>query len=140
MNWLTKQLALDLLAITIDGLNRAFTAIEASPDPVNGDWPPAVEKQEEPAPQQQPETQSPEPAAAQEPQPEAQPAAPQADAEQLHTQAQEVLRAIAMTEGPDWITGTLFPKFGVTSLNDIGPEQLPSLITEATQHQQEKAA
>ena len=45
-----------------------------------------------------------------------------------------------MAEGPDWITSTLFPKFGVTSLNDIGPEQLPSLITEATQHQAEKAA
>lgn len=152
MKWLTKQLTLDLLAITIDSLNRVFKAIEASPDPVNGDWPPQGQPynwggngpteraQESSAPQQQPETPAPEPAPAPEPQPEAQPAAPQVDAEQLHTKAQEVLRSIAMAEGPDWITGTLFPKFGVTSLNDIGPEQLPSLITEATRHQQEKAA
>lgn len=40
MKWLTKQLALDLLAITIDGLNKAFNRIEQTPDPVHGDWPP----------------------------------------------------------------------------------------------------
>lgn len=132
MNWLTKSLALDLLAITIDGLIRASERISLEPDPATGDWPPAVEKaqeqSEDPAPESTPEPQS------------QQPEAPQVDAEQLHTKAQEVLRAIAMAEGPDWITSTLFPKFGVTSLNDIGPEQLPSLITEATQHQAEKAA
>lgn len=132
MTWLTKSLALDLLAITIDGLTRASERISNEPDPVTGDWPPAVEEtqeqSEDPAPESTPEPQS------------QQPEAPQVDAEQLHTQAQEVLRAIAMAEGPDWITSTLFPKFGVTSLNDIGPEQLPSLITEATQHQAEKAA
>ena len=138
MTWLTKQLALDLLAITIDGLNKAFNRIEQAPDPVDGDWPPTPQEQpqqqsEDPAPESTPEPQS------QQPAPE-QPAAPQVDAEQLHAKAQEVLRAIAMAEGPDWITGELFPKFGVTSLNDIGPEQLPSLITEATKHQAEKAA
>lgn len=141
MKWLTKQLTLDLLAITIDGLNKVFNRIEQAPDPVHGDWPPTPQEQpqqqsEAPAPESTPEPQSQQPEASQ-PQ---QPAAPQVDAEQLHTQAQEALRAIAMTEGPDWITGELFPKFGVTSLNDIGPEQLPSLITEATRHQQEKAA
>jgi|GEM_PF-1654408 len=155
MNWLTKSLALDLLAITIDGLIRASERISLEPDPVNGDWPPQGQpynwggngpterEQESSAPQQQPETQAPDPAPAPatEPAPAPQqPAAPQVDAEQLHTQAQEVLRSIAMAEGPDWITSTLFPKFGVTSLNDIGPEQLPSLITEATKHQAEKAA
>lgn len=133
MTWLTKSLALDLLAITIDGLSKAFDRIEKTPDPETGDWPPAVEKsQEKPEPQQT----EPAPAQAAELHPEDQ-------AEQnaaLHTKAQEVLRAIAMAEGPDWITSTLFPKFGVTSLNDIGPEQLPSLIAEATQHQAEKAA
>lgn len=133
MKWLTKQLALDLLAITIDGLNKAFNRIEQTPDPVHGDWPPT--------PQEQPQQQSEDPAPESTPEPQSQqPEAPQVDAEQLHTKAQEVLRAIAMAEGPDWITSTLFPKFGVTSLNDIGPEQLPSLITEATQHQAEKAA
>lgn len=160
MKWLTKDLALDLLAITIDSLNHVFKAIEASPDPVNGDWPPQGQPynwggngpteraQESSAPQQQPETQAPDPAPAPAPAPAPEPApapqqpaaTPQADAEQLHTKAQEVLRSIAMAEGPDWITSTLFPKFGVTSLNDIGSEQLPSLITEATRHQQEKAA
>ncbi|WOT02552.1 hypothetical protein [Corynebacterium pyruviciproducens] len=133
MSWLTKSLALDLLAITIDGLIRASERISLEPDPATGDWPPAVEKaQENPEPQQT----EPAPAQATELHPEDQ-------AEQqaaLHTKAQEVLRAIAMAEGPDWITSTLFPKFGVTSLNDIGPEQLPSLITEATKHQAEKAA
>lgn len=154
MPWLTKSLALDLLAITIDGLTRASERISIEPDPVNGDWPPTgntynmggygpTEREQEvekpavepalapkPAPQPQQETPAP-----------LQPAAtPPADAEQLHTKAQEVLRSIAMTEGPDWITGELFPKFGVTSLNDIGPEQLPSLIAEAAQHQAEKAA
>lgn len=141
MKWLTKSLALDLLAITIDGLIRASERISLEPDPVNGDWPPTPQEQpqqpsEAPAPESTPEPQSQQPEASQ-PQ---QPAAPQVDAEQLHTKAQEALRAIAMAEGPDWITGELFPKFGVTSLNDIGPEQLPSLITEATRHQQEKAA
>ena len=134
MTWLTKSLALDLLAITIDGLTRASERISLEPDvPADRNWPPAVEKaQENPEPQQTEAA----PAQAAELHPEDQ-------AEQqaaLHTKAQEVLRAIAMAEGPDWITSTLFPKFGVTSLNDIGPEQLPSLITEATQHQAEKAA
>lgn len=133
MTWLTKSLALDLLAITIDSLTRASERISQEPDvPADGNWPPAVEEtpqqSEDPAPESTPEPQS------------QQPEAPQVDAEQLHTKAQEVLRSIAMAEGPDWITGELFPKFGVTSLNDIGPEQLPSLITEATKHQAEKAA
>lgn len=150
MNWLTKQLALDLLAITIDGLNRVFKAIEASPDPVNGDWPPASQQQQQPAAAEQPQQQAaPAPATAPDPEPQPQqqaapepqpqqPATTPDTAETLHTQAQETLRAIALAEGPTWITDTLFPKYGVTSLNDIGPEQLPSLITEATKHQQEK--
>lgn len=131
MNWLTKQLALDLLAITIDSLNHVFKAIESTPDPVNGDWPP-TSQQQEPAPEPAPQPQSQQPEASQ-PQ---QPTTPDT-AKTLHTKAQEILRAISLTEGPDWITGELFPTFGVTSLTDIGPEQLPSLITEATQHQQE---
>lgn len=61
MTWFNKQLALDLLAITIDGLSKAFDRIEKAPDPVMGDWPlaapsktetPAEEKAPEPAPAQ----------------------------------------------------------------------------------------
>lgn len=65
MTWLTKSLALDLLAITIDSLTRASERISTEPDPVNGDWPPTgttynmgghgptEREQESSAPQQQ---------------------------------------------------------------------------------------
>lgn len=61
MTWLNKQLALDLIAITIDGLSKAFDRIEKTPDPETGDWPPATpSKPETPA-----EEKAPEPAPAQ---------------------------------------------------------------------------
>ncbi|QQB45340.1 hypothetical protein I6I10_06910 [Corynebacterium glucuronolyticum] len=42
MNWLSKSLALDLIAIIIDGLTKASNRIEKEPDPETGDWPPTA--------------------------------------------------------------------------------------------------
>lgn len=120
MNWLTKSLALDLLAITIDGLTRASERISQEPDvPADGNWPP-VEQPQQPqtAPQAEPQTTELHPE----------------DQAALHTKAQETLRNIALKEGTDWITGTLFPSFGVGSLNGIPAGKLSELIAQAENH------
>lgn len=125
MNWLTKSLTLDLIAITIDSLNRISERISTESNDGAGNWPPAE--------------QNPAPAPAPEPAPAAQSTNldPAAQAEQqaaLHTKAQETLRNIALKEGTDWITGTLFPSFNVGSLNDIPADKLNELITQAENH------
>ena len=127
--WITKDLALDLLAITIDWLNKTFDRInndtavdpatahpadlpaaktpitEATPEPVE-DTPEPVEDTPEPT---QPD-----------PEPEHTP--------QLLAEAQDHLRRLAQTEGIDWIRDTLFPHFQVESLTDVPAGRLPELI------------
>ena len=148
MSWISKNLALDLIAIAIGGMQSAFDRIKSEPE---SDWP-AAEQPEvpaqapaavEPAPQSAPAPQ-PEPTpAAQEPQPEAsapQQAAAEAPAPQVNRidEAKAHLRDISLNGGMDWITGTLFPAFGVTSLTDVPADRLPELIDKAVAFKLEK--
>ena len=154
--WLTKELTLDLLAITIDGLNKAFNAIsgDAPSTPLSVLEPkhPADEPQQPaPTPEAEQHPADPQAAAPAAPAeaPETAPAsttdlpmvhvgAPTAD--ELHAQAQTLLRTISMDEGAAWITGVLFPKYGVQSLTAVQPGQLPALVEDAQAHIDEKAA
>lgn len=143
MSWISKNLALDLIAIAIGGMQSAFDRIKSEPE---SDWPevpaqtPAAVA---PAPQSAPAPQ-PEPTpAAQEPEPEAsapQQAAAEAPAPQVDRldEAKAHLRDISLAGGMDWITGTLFPAFGVTSLIDVPADKLPDLINTATAYKLEK--
>lgn len=142
MSWITKNLTLDLLAITIDGLNKAFTRINDEPE--GGNWPPiepTTPKTAEiptsdigvggPVPKTQPATT-----------PETEPKAtpePGLDPEALLNEAKNTLRSIAMTDGgTTWITDTLFPQYHVTTLTDVPTDKLPGLIDQA--HERLKAA
>ena len=148
MSWISKNLALDLIAIAIGGMQSAFDRIKSEPE---SDWP-AAEQPEvpaqapaavEPAPQSAPAPQ-PEPTpAAQEPEPESpapQQAAAEAPAPQVNRidEAKAHLRDISLNGGMDWITGTLFPAFGVTSLTDVPTDRLPELIDKAVAFKLEK--
>lgn len=142
MSWISKNLTLDLIAIAISGMQSAFDRIKSEPE---SDWP-AAEQPEvpaqapaavEPAPQPEPTP------AAQEPEPEAsapQQAAAEAPAPQVNhiDEAKAHLRDISLNGGMDWITGTLFPAFGVTSLTDVPTDRLPELIDKAVAFKLEK--
>lgn len=151
MSWISKNLTLDLIAIAIGGMQSAFDRIKSEPE---SDWP-AAEQPEvpaqapaavEPAPAPQPEpapaAQEPEPeasapqTAAQEPAPEPA-AAPAAEVNRID-EAKAHLRDISLNGGMDWITGTLFPAFGVTSLTDVPTDRLPELIDKAVAFKLEK--
>lgn len=138
MTWLTKNLTLDLLAIAIDGMNKAYTRIKDSEG--SSPWPPAAQPAQAPHPIQEEQHA---PAVAPSPEPEPTPAAPapepQPTPEELHTKAQTILRTIAQSGDIEWVTGTLLPHFGVSSLTDVPADKLPELITLATQHAQEAA-
>lgn len=145
MSWISKNLTLDLIAIAIGGMQSAFDRIKSEPE---SDWPAAEVPAQtpaavEPAPQSAPAPQ-PEPTpAAQEPQPEAsaqQQAAAEAPAPQVNRidEAKAHLRDISLNGGMDWITGTLFPAFGVTSLTDVPADRLPELIDKAVAFKLEK--
>ena len=147
MSWISKNLTLDLIAIAIGGMQSAFDRIKSEPEP-GAEWPVAEVPAQapaavEPAPQSAPAPQ-PEPApAAQEPEPEAsapQQAAAEASAPQVNRidEAKAHLRDISLNGGMDWITGTLFPAFGVTSLTDVPTDRLPELIDKAVAFKLEK--
>lgn len=127
MSWMTKDLALDLLSILTGAAQSAYERVKAAPG--EGEWPqPEAQPQEvAAAPQQQPETPA-------QPQPEATaPAAPAPD--DLLNQAKTACQRIVAQDGsPAWITGTLFPEFGVQSLTDVPADKLPSLLEKANTH------
>lgn len=131
---ISKHLTLDLLAITIDGLQKAFDRIAAEPEPET--WPPSdgqkpLDARSDNTPRQKlAEAQETVSAVMDNPAPET----PAPNADELHAQAQQVLRSIAQAEGNAWITGELFPHFDVTSLTAVPGEKLPELITMATEH------
>lgn len=128
MSWMTKDLTLDLLAIGIHTLEKIYQRVK---EEQAGEWP-AVE----PAP----ETGATAPAAAGEQKPVTPPAPAAAEApdtEGLRTEAQNLLRQISGAEGPTWITGTLFPAYGVTTLSAVPGEKLPELIATAEAHMKE---
>ena len=139
MTWITKDLTLDLLAIGIHTLTKISERIAQEPNPDVENWPPAQHQQqvEPPAqPQQREETPAAEP-----PAPAPEPAMAPSDEQELRTEAQTVLRTIALADGgTTWISGTLFPQFGVTTLTDVTADQLPALIAKARDRAQEVAA
>ena len=128
-------------------MQSAFDRIKSEPES-GAEWPVAEVPAQapaavEPAPQSAPAPQ-PEPApAAQEPEPEAsapQQAAAETPAPQVNRidEAKAHLRDISLNGGMDWITGTLFPAFGVTSLTDVPADRLPELIDKAVAFKLEK--
>lgn len=127
MSWMTKDLALDLLAILANAAQSAYERIKAAPG--EGEWP-------QPEPQKAVAPQSETPA----PQPEAQtPEQPPVPAgptpEELLNQAKTACQKIVAQDGnPAWITGTLFPEFGVQSLTDVPGDKLPTLLEKANAH------
>ena len=130
MAWMTKDLALDLLAIIIGATQNAYDTIKNAPD---GEWPPAVEQPtnepakqqvlaEPPAAEQQQEQEQAQPAA----QPQTNAPAPDGDA--LLVEAKTLLQGIVASGDREWVTGTLLPKFGVSKLSDVPADKLPQLI------------
>ena len=144
MSWISKNLTLDLIAIAIGGMQSAFDRIKSEPE---SDWPAAEVPAQAPAavdpapaPVEQPQ---PEPTPAPAPQPAAQEPAPEpaaAPAAEVNRidEAKAHLRDISLNGGMDWITGTLFPAFGVTSLTDVPADRLPELIDKAVAFKLEK--
>lgn len=130
MTWMNKDLTLDLLAIGIDTLQRTYDRIKQEPDSVSP-WPqvespqaaPGAVEQQEPAPQPQSETS------------ETSTETEDQNNALLH-EAQTVLRRISLEQGPAWITGELFPHFGVKTLTDVPKDKLPELISMATKHKE----
>ena len=127
MAWMTKDLALDLLAILTNASQSAFDRIKEEPDQEN--WPPAEKTPDTPeTPKQDP---APAPKSdAQEP--------PAADnTADLLTEAKNLLQSISAAGGRDWIKTTLLPKFGVAKLSDVPADKLPNLIAEAKNRKEE---
>lgn len=138
MSWISKNLTLDLIAIAIGGMQSAFDRIKSEPEP-GAEWPAAevpapAPAAVEPAPQSAPASQDHQAA------PEPQQAAAEAPAPQVNRidEAKAHLRDISLNGGMDWITGTLFPAFGVTSLTDVPTDRLPELIDKAVAFKLEK--
>lgn len=139
MAWMTKNLALDLLAILIGAGQSAFDRIKQEPE---GDWPPAVEQPaDEPAPQQPPADTptTAEPKQGTPPAAQPQTNAPAPDAEALLVEAKTLLQSIVASGDREWVTGTLLPQFNVNKLSDVPADKLPALIKEAEQKKQEAA-
>ena len=138
MAWMTKDLALDLLAILIGATQNAFNTIKDAPD---GDWPAVEEPAEEPT--AQPQAPADTTAATKTPQPDTPAAAPQQQEtpapntnEQL-VEAKNLLQGIVSAGDREWVTGTLLPQFGVAKLSDVPADKLPQLIKTAEQKKQE---
>ncbi|MTD91138.1 hypothetical protein [Corynebacterium hiratae] len=130
---MNKDLTLDLLAIGIDTLQRTYDRIKQEPDSASP-WPQVESLQAAPGPVEQ---QSPQP----QPQPETSETSetstePEAQDNALLHEAQTILRHISLTEGPAWITGELFPHFGVKTLTDVPKDKLQELIDMATKHKE----
>lgn len=128
MTWITKNLTLDLLAIGIHAMQKTFDRIKEEPD-AQSPWPQQTENTAAPHPVEETPTSKSEPA------PESKPEPQEEKTPDLLPEAQNILRAISMDEGPSWITGTLFPHFDVQSLTDVDADRLPELITMAQQRQ-----
>lgn len=137
MAWMTKDLALDLLAILIGAGQSAYNRIKDAP----GEWPAVKEPAERAAvpPQQTPtDTPAPEtqPQQAPAPQPK-QESAPAPDGDDLIIEAKTLLQPISRNGGRDWIKTTLLPQFDVNKLSDVPADKLPQLIEVVKRKQQE---
>lgn len=128
MAWMTKDLALDLLAILIGATQNAYDTIKNAPD---AGWPPAVEQPtNEPAKQQPAAAQQQQEAPKQDTPPAAQPRTntPAPDGDTLLVEAKTLLQGIVASGDREWVTGTLLPQFGVNKLSDVPADKLPQLI------------
>lgn len=133
MAWMTKELALDLLAILIGATQNAYDTIKNAPD---AGWPPAVEQPTDETAKQQALAEPPAAAQQQEeaPKQDTPPAAqPQTntsvpDADTLLVEAKTLLQGIVASGDREWVTGTLLPQFGVSKLSDVPADKLPQLI------------
>ncbi|WP_288751340.1 hypothetical protein [uncultured Corynebacterium sp.] len=130
MAWMTKGLALDLLAILIGAATSASNRIKDEPEPEN--WPPA-EETKPPAVAEQPAAPADTPPETTAPQPAP---APEVDVDALLIEAKNLLQPISRNGGRDWIKNTLLPQFGAAKLSDVPADKLPDLIKVA----KEKAA
>ena len=133
MSWMTKDLALDLLSILTGAAQSAYERVKAAPG--EGEWPKQeAQPQEEvaAAPQQAAPAAQSQPQAA----PQTEAAAPAAPApDELLNQAKTACQRIVAQDGsPAWITGTLFPEFGVQSLTDVPAEKLSAFLEKANAH------
>lgn len=139
MAWMTKNLALDLLAILIGAGQSAYNRIKDAP----GEWPAVEAPAEQPAeaPQQTPtDTPAPKPQPQQAPEAQQQKEeapAPEIDAQALLVEAKTLLHPISQGGGRDWIKNTLLPQFGVQKLSDVPADKLLELIEVVKQKQQE---
>lgn len=138
MAWMTKDLALDLLAILIGAGQSAYNRIKDAP----GEWPAVEEPAEQSAvaPQQTPtDTPAPETQPQQAPAPQQQEAAPapEIDAQALLVEAKTLLQSIVASGDREWVTATLLPQFGVAKLSDVPADKLRELIKTAEQKKQE---
>ena len=137
MNWLSKELTLNLLAISIEGLVKIHDAIDNATQTEQ----PATPQDEvsAPAAEASPATdnETDETALAE---PETSPEAPtEADAPTL-PEIQNALRTIAQAEGVDWIQNTLFAHFGITNITHLSADKLAEAQSMITRHQEEKEA
>ena len=138
-DWLSKDLTLDLLAIGIHSLNKIHQRIAQEPGEWPSEKPPAAETLPAAEPELKPATEEPAPQEPQ-PEPEQEPETSAVDIQALKTEAQTLLRTISQTEGTDWITGGLFPHFGVNKFTDVPDDKLQELIDMATTHTEEASA
>jgi len=137
MNWLTKELTLNLLAITIEGFVKIHDAIDDATQVEPPDAP--QEKLDAPAVEAPPakesetgETAPPEPEAEPEPTPPANtPTMPE---------IQNALREISKNEDTKWIQDTLFPHFNINHLSQLPEEKFADAWDMITRHQEEKEA
>ena len=102
MAWMTKDLALDLLAILIGATQNAFNTIKDAPD---GDWPPAVDAPAEESAAQQADTPE-EPKPDTPPAAEQQPAEPTPDGDALLVEAKNLLQGIVASGGRESVSYT----------------------------------
>lgn len=139
-NWLTKELTLDLLSITIGALVNIHDAIEAKTTPqttkpeIGEGGPvqePEAEKAEAPAP-----ADAPAPAATPAPADNPQEAEPAVTLPQIQT----ALRTIAQAEGVDWIQNNLFTTLGITNITTLDTDQYAKAWELITSHHDLKEA
>lgn len=129
MSWMSKDLALDLLAIIIGATQNAYDTIKNAPD---GGWTPAVEQpttepaKQQPAAAQQQQEEAPKQDTPPAPQPQTNTSVPDADTRLV--EAKTLLQGIVASGGREWVTGTLLPQFGVQKLSDVPADKLPQLI------------
>ena len=122
MNWLTKELTLNLLAISIEGLVKIHDAIDHATQAERPNAP--QDEVSAPAAEAPPAKES-ETGVTAPPEPEAEPEpTPPANTPTM-PEIQNALRTIAQAEGVDWIQNELFKGFDITNITHLPGDKLP---------------